>query len=1016
MDVCFSLFNLLTSMKQQGYNVQGLPSSAEGLERLIQQQGVVLGTYAKGAITHFIHTGHPALVNKEEYDKWVKASIVGEKYKEIVEKNGEFPGNYLTTDKGELAIPRIQLGNIVLMPQLAVSTEGNSFKIVHGTDAAPSHAFIASYLWMQHAFKADVLVHFGTHGSMEFTPKKQIALSNEDWPDRLVGSIPHIYIYTVGNVGEGVIAKRRSYACLQTYLTQPYMKNDVRTMYKALLDKMDVYHTKVAKKLPGITETALQVKAMVVKMGIHRDLQLDANLKRPYNEEQMQRVDNFIEELATEKIGGHLYTMGVPYDTQGLHSTVMAMCADPIAYAQFAVDKQKGRASDVMMKQRSLFVQRYLYPAQKLVDKLLATPSLGNPKMVCQVLGIAPAELQKAHHLCEALNAPSSMMAMMQGMSKKSPMAKGMKKNMNSMKGNMPKGMGMGGMRMQKPSFSSHEKDFAFAVIEAERTIMNVAKYHKLLIQSPAMELRSILNAMNGGYTSPSPGGDPVTNPNTLPTGRNMYSINAETTPSEAAWEQGKQLAENTIALYRQHHHDSIPRKVSFTLWSSEFIETQGASIAQILYLLGVEPVRDFFGRISDIKLIPSKELGRPRIDVVVQTSGQLRDLAASRLFLINRAVEMAAAAHDDKYENMVSEGVKETERVLTEKGVSPKEARSMAARRVFGGVNGSYGTNIQSMVMSSDQWENRSEIADTYLNNMGAFYGDDKEWEDFKQYAFEAALTRTDVIVQPRQSNLWGALSLDHVYEFMGGLNVAVTKATGKEPDAYISDMRNHYNMRMQDLKEAVGIESRTTIFNPAYIKEHIKSGKEGADEFAKTIQNSFGWNVMRTNVIDQQFWNKTYQVYIKDEYKVGIQKYFEQKNPAALEEITAVMLEGARKGMWKPTREQIKTLASRHMDLVNRFKPSCSGFVCNNNKLRQFIAKEGAENAVQQQQYLRNINQIREKATDGKQGMTMKKETLSDNQNTTSDSVNGTVIIIVVLIAIIAVAFIVRRNRKMR
>ena len=431
---------------------------------------------------------------------------------------------------------------------------------------------------------------------------------------------------------------------------------------------------------------------------------------------------------------------------------------------------------------------------------------------------------------------------------------------------------------------------------------------------------------------------------------------------------------------------------------------------------MGVEPVRDFFGRISDIKLIPSKELGRPRIDVVVQTSGQLRDLAASRLFLINRAVEMAAAAHDDKYENMVSEGVKETERVLTEKGVSPKEARSMAARRVFGGVNGRYGTNIQSMVMSSDQWENRSEIADTYLNNMGAFYGDDKEWEDFKQYAFEAALTRTDVIVQPRQSNLWGALSLDHVYEFMGGLNVAVTKVTGKEPDAYISDMRNHYNMHMQDLKEAVGIESRTTIFNPAYIKEHIKSGKEGADEFAKTIQNTFGWNVMRTNVIDQQFWNKIYQVYIKDEYKVGIQKYFEQKNPAAIEEITAVMLEGVRKGMWKPTHEQIKTLALRHMDLVNRFKPSCSGFVCNNNKLRQFIAKEGADNAVQQQQYLRNINQIREKATDGKQGMTMKKETLSDNQNTTSDSVNGTVIIIVVLIAIIAVALIVRHNRKMR
>lgn len=152
-------------------------------------------------------------------------------------------------------------------------------------------------------------------------------------------------------------------------------------------------------------------------------------------------------------------------------------------------------------------------------------------------------------------------------------------------------------------------------------------------------------NALNGGYTLPSLGGDPIVNPNTLPTGRNLYGINAEATPSEAAWEKGIQLANNTIEMYKRRHNDSIPRKVSYTLWSGEFIETEGATIAQILYMLGVEPLRDAFGRVTDLKLIPSKELGRPRIDVVVQTSGQLRDIAASRLFLINRAVEMAAHA-----------------------------------------------------------------------------------------------------------------------------------------------------------------------------------------------------------------------------------------------------------------------------------------------------------------------------------------------------------------------------------
>ncbi len=90
------------------------------------------------------------------------------------------------------------------------------------------------------------------------------------------------------------------------------------------------------------------------------------------------------------------------------------------------------------------------------------------------------------------------------------------------------------------------------------------------------------------------------------------------------------------------------------------------------------------------------------------------------------------------------------------------------------------------------------------------------------QKFAFEAALTRTDVVVQPRQSNTWGALSLDHVYEFMGGMNLAVRNVTGKDPDAYLSDYRNRNHMKMQELKEAVGVESRTTILNPTYIKEN--------------------------------------------------------------------------------------------------------------------------------------------------------------------------------------------------
>ena len=561
--------------------------------------------------------------------------------------------------------------------------------------------------------------------------------------------------------------------------------------------------------------------------------------------------------------------------------------------------------------------------------------------------------------------------------------------------------------------YSKEDIEFSLAVTEVERTIKNIGNYKNALLTSPEEELASLMNALKGGYTTPTPGGDPIANPNTLPTGRNMYAINAEATPTESAWEKGIALAKQTIDTYKQRHNDSIPRKVSYTLWSSEFIETGGATIAQVLYMLGVEPVRDAFGRVSDLKLIPSAELGRPRIDVVVQTSGQLRDLAASRLFLINRAVEMAAGAKDDKYENQVATSVIEAERVLTEKGLSPKDAREISTFRIFGGINGMYGTGIQEMVESGDRWENESELATTYLNNMGAYYGSEKNWEVFQKFAFEAALTRTDVVVQPRQSNTWGALSLDHVYEFMGGMNLAVRNVTGKDPDAYLSDYRNRNKMKMQELKEAVGVESRTTILNPVYIKEKMKGGASSASEFAEVITNTYGWNVMKPAAIDKELWNNIYNVYVKDELNLGVKKYFEQQNPAALEEMTAVMLESARKGLWKASEEQVAELSKLHTEIVNNYRPSCSGFVCDNAKLRDYIASKA--DAPTAAQYKENISKIREaKASGNDKGVVMKKEEMNQTTEEQTNTLSNVAVGIAVIIVLLALILFVRKRRK--
>lgn len=813
MEVIPSLYNLLTRLKAEGYTVKNLPASAQELGVMIQRQGAVFGTYAEGAMAEFMKHAQPAIVTKDAYEGCVKKALRPDKYNEILASDGEFPGSYLTTDNGALAVPRIDLGNIVLLPQNAAGKGDNSFKILHGTEVAPPHAYVASYLWSQYGFGADALIHFGTHGSLEFTPGKQVALCHDDWPDRLIGALPHFYIYSIANVGEGVIAKRRAYAGLQSYLTPPFMESSLRGTYRKLSEAIKVYNQTDPQQVDSRQQASFAVKRLAVAMGIHRDLGLDSVLTVPYTEDDIVRIDNFAEELATEKITGQLYTMGVPYEADRITSSVYAMTVDPVAYSLLALDKIRGKAVTDAERKKSLFTARYLSPARSLVARILAGQVVADDALVCQVTGITSEQLEKARLIDRSLQVPQGMMAMMVGGGKPATRPKA-----ENGRGDEAKHLGKPSTAMMKaamkgkPTYTKAEINLAQAVLEVERTILNVHRYKAALLQSPEQEIRSLLNALDGGYTAPSPGGDPIANPNTLPTGRNLFAINAEATPSESAWEKGKKLAENTIEMYRKRHNDSIPRKVSYTLWSGEFIETEGATVAQVLYMLGVEPIRDAFGRVTDLRLIPSEELGRPRIDVVVQTSGQLRDIAASRLFLINRAVEMAAAAKD-QFENHVAEGVIAAERALTEKGISPKEARELSAYRVFGGVNGSYGTGIQGMVQKGDRWENESEIADVYLNNMGAFYGSEKDWETVKQFTFEAALVNTDAVVQPRQSNTWGALSLDHVYEFMGGMNLAVRHVTGKDPDAYLSDYRNRNNVRMQEVKEAIGVESRTTI-----------------------------------------------------------------------------------------------------------------------------------------------------------------------------------------------------------
>ncbi len=965
-----SLYNLLSYLKAEGYTIKNLPKSIEDFRQLIVAQNQAFDYSRQDISETEIQEEHSEMISANRLDSMIKQDLSLYLQEQLKAHYGNAPGKVMNYKKanGEkgLVLPRLIFGNIALIiqPSPAIA-KGEDFAVSHGEAKAPlPYPYVAAYLWARDIFKTDLIMHFGTHGSLEFTPSKQIALSDRDWSDQLIAPFPHIYYYQTANVGEGLIAKRRTYATLNSYLTPPFDGTNTQNLFTELHKRIDDYYK--ATKENQKRHASLLIKNQAVKMGLSRDLRLDSLSQEPYTEEEIERIDNFAEEVASEHINTKLYTMGQAYSKEECHRTIEAISADALANARFKLDIYKGKAKKELSKKQRRFNKLYLTPAKALIKEALKSAISNN--QIASYCGISTTELQmiqqnKAEAMGDKASKHAMMMAMMKG--KKPKHGKGMAK------------ASTGSATKKAKEKAKIDEEYSRLIGEIETIIRSIPEYEKAIMNSPEQELKAIANALNGGYTPPVSGGDPISNPQVLPTGRNMYGVNAEATPSRRAWERATLLVDEMLADYRQKH-GNYPKKVSFTFWSSAFIESEGTTIAQALYLLGVEPVRNMFGRVIDLRLLSEEELGRPRIDILAQTSGQFRDLAASRLFLLNRAIEMAASAPKDKQENFVSEGSIELEQELVEAGLSPKKARELSHRRIFGGFDGMYGTGIQEMVSSGDKWDSDNELAEVYIHNMGASYDSREEWEQYEAKLFRVALKQTDIVIQPRQSNTWGALSLDHVYEFMGGLNLSVRKVTGKDPEAYFADYRKRSNYRMQELKEAVGVESRATIFNKHYIEQMLQGDASSLGRLTEFVTNSYGWEAMKPTLLEDSYWNELYNIYIKDSYGLGVQAKYEAIYPEAMTEITAVMLETSRKGMWQASQEQLQTLADLHSNLTEKFGLEATDFARNNKKLQAYIEQKVSK--AQQGQYRKAIN--KQKEAEAKAGVVMKKEELQGNQ----------------------------------
>ena len=228
--------------------------------------------------------------------------------------------------------------------------------------------------------------------------------------------------------------------------------------------------------------------------------------------------------------------------------------------------------------------------------------------------------------------------------------------------------------------------------------------------------------------------------------------------------------------------------------------------------------------------------------------------------------------------------------------------------------------------------------IADRFLQNRGAVYRSGKEWGIPVKGLMESQLHGTELVLQARASNSWGPLGLDHVYQF-NTISLAVREKTGVDPTMWFSDLRNPNKPKAQTAVQAIREESRTEFWNPKYIQGQMREGRGAAAGMVEPIRNLRGWTVVQPSAIDKSIWDEMFNVYIDDKHELGMKDYFENKNPSALQDMTAIMLDTIRKGLWKPDQKVIEQLANLHVEMVEKHGAGCSRDTCGDARLHAFL-----------------------------------------------------------------------------
>lgn len=467
---------------------------------------------------------------------------------------------------------------------------------------------------------------------------------------------------------------------------------------------------------------------------------------------------------------------------------------------------------------------------------------------------------------------------------------------------------------------------------------LKLALRHADALREAPREVAALFAELEGQWVEPGPMGEPFRRPEALPPGRVLYNFDLSLVPTAEAEAIGIRQAKAQIEAWRKAHDGAYPQKFAYVLWSAEIAKNNGITEAQILHLLGARVVRNWRGEVVDVELIPRQELGRPRVDVLVTTSGAYRDGYQSKVELIAKATRLAAASPEA--DNPVARATQAAEADLIKGGENAAKARQLALARVFSPAPGAYSPNIQFLAKSGDQRGDESRMANLYTQRLSHAYGGGL-YGVYARRIFEGNLAKTDAATLSRSSDVNGLLDHSQSAAFLGGLNMAAKAMTGKDITLYVSNLRDSRNPRLESAARALQTEMRTRYFNPKWIKENMAHGYDGARNFMFLTDHLDLWDSTATNEISSADWSEVKSVYVEDKFGLGMQQFFDNHNPFAHQMLLTNLLGAAQRGHWEASAEELAMVAQKLVRSVSEHGPACEANQCRNAEMTEFVSK---------------------------------------------------------------------------